>query len=377
MDFDLSEEQVMFKDTIDRLVAKEYGFEQRRKYQSEATGYSRGFWEMLAEQGFLALPFDEADGGLGYGPVEMMLVCEALGRGLTLEPYLSTVVVAGAALRVAASDVLRSEWIPAIASGERVLVLASTERQSRYNFFDVATTARRDGDEYVINGTKIAIQHGADADALIVSARSSGDRDDHSGISLYIVDAKTPGVRLRRYRTQDGTIACDAILDDVRVSAAALLGAEGEGGETLARAADFAIAAIAAEAAGCMQATLDMTVDYLQQRRQFGAPIGIFQALQHQAADMLIELEQTRSMAIYAALMVGQADPQARRQAMSMVKVQVSRSARIVGQLAVQLHGGIGVSEEYAVGHYFRRLTMMEAQFGDADFHLAVLGSLS
>jgi pimeloyl-CoA dehydrogenase small subunit len=375
MDFDLSEEQSLFKDTIDKLVAKEYGFEQRRKYQQEKAGWSRGFWSKLADQGFLALPFDEAHGGLGFGSVEMMLVMEAMGRSLVQEPYLSTVVIAGAVLRAAASSAQLEAWVPPIVAGESVSVLASTEKQSRYQLWDVATRARRAGDDYVLDGTKIVVLHGDCADAFIVSARTSGGRGEPVGISLFWVDASSPGLRRRCYRTQDGLRACDLILDGVQVPAANRIGEDGGGLPALEHASDSAIAALAAESVGAMQAALDMTVDYLKQRNQFGGPIGRFQALQHRAAEMLIELEQSRSMAIYAALMLGESDAVERKRAMSMIKIQISRSGRIVGQLAVQLHGGIGVSEEYAVGHYFRRLTMIEALFGDAEYHLALLSA--
>lgn len=371
MNFDLSEEQSLFKDTIDRLVQKEYGFEQRRRYAAEAGGWSRAMWTQLAEQGFLALPFDQAHGGLGYGAVEMMLVMEALGRGLCLEPYLTTVVVAGGALRAGANAAQLETLVPAIIAGEQIVALASTEKQSRYRLNDVATTALADGDHYRLSGTKIGVLHGDSADRYLVSARSSGARSDAAGISLFLVDAASAGLRRRSYRTQDGLRAADLILDQLRVPAQNLIGELGKGLALLERAADYALAALAAEAVGCMQAALDLTVDYLNQRKQFGAPIGRFQALQHRAAEMLVELEQARSMAMLAALVLDDADIGERRKTLSAVKLQIGKSGRIVGQLAVQLHGGVGVAEEYAIGHYFKRLTMIESQFGDGEHHLA------
>ena len=375
MNFDLADEQSLFKHAIDKLVQKEYGFEQRRRYAAEPEGWSRRVWSQLAEQGFLALPFDEAYGGLGYGPVELMLVTEALGRGLLLEPYLSTVVIAGGALRAGASAEQLALWVPQIASGESVVSLAYLEKQSRYNLADVATLAELRGGEYRLSGTKIAVLHGDSADRLLVAARTSGTRTDEDGISLFMIDAGSAGLRRRGYRTQDGLRAADLILSDVAVPAANLVGRIGGGHALLQRASDYAIAALASEAVGCMQAALDMSVDYLKQRQQFGAPIGRFQALQHHAADMLVEVEQARSMAMLAALVVDDADEAERRKTLSAVKVQIGKSGRIVGQLAVQLHGGIGVTEEYAVGHYFKRLTMIESQFGDGEHHLAKIAA--
>jgi len=370
MDFTLSEEQALFRDSIDRFIAREYRFEQRRRHQAEPEGWSRRVWAQLAEQGFLALPFAEAHGGLGLGPVEMMLVCEALGRGLVVEPYLTTIVVSGSLLRSAASESQLRTLVPRIVAGELVVALASTEKQSRYNLADVATRAERVDGGYLLSGTKTVVTHGDSADQFIVSGRTSGARDDRDGISLFLLDASAVGLRRRCYRTQDGLRAADLVMEGVRLPADARLGPEGRGLAALERAREHAIAALAAETAGATRAVLDLTVDYLKQRCQFGGPIGRFQALQHRAAEMLIEVEQAQSAAIYAALMVDEPAVAMRSPALSGVKVQIGRSGRFVGQLAVQLHGGIGVSEEAAVGHYFRRLTMIESLFGDGDEHL-------
>jgi pimeloyl-CoA dehydrogenase small subunit len=370
MDFDVSEEQGLFKDAIDKLVLKEYGFEQRRAYARAPEGWSRTVWAQLADQGFLALPFAEAHGGLGYGPVEMMLVMEALGRGLTLEPYLSTVVLAGSALRAVASETQLQQLVPQIVAGDLVLALAYAEKQSRYRLDDVATTAVAVDGGYRLDGTKIAVVHGDSAQRYLVSARTAGARADAEGITLFLVDAEASGLRRRGYRIQDGLRAADLILDGVIVSAENLVGKLGQGHAALVAAVEAGIAAQAAEAVGCMTAALDATVDYLKQRSQFGAPIGRFQALQHRAAEMLVEVEQARSMAMLAALVMAEDDAQERQRTLAAVKVQIGKSGRIVGQLAVQLHGGIGVTEECAVGHYFRRLTVIETQFGDGDHHL-------
>jgi len=373
VDFNLSEEQVLLKDAIDKLILKEYSFEQRRRYGVTPEGWSRTFWGQLARQSFLALPFAAEHGGLDGGPQELMLVMEALGRGLVLEPYFGSVVVAGSILRHGASETQLARLVPRIAAGELLLALAQSEKQSRYELGDVLTAAGTDADGYVLNGAKIVVVHGDCADLLLVPARSSGGQRDRDGISLFLVGADAAGLRRRTYRTQDGLRAADLHLDGVRVGKEALIGPLGGGLTILESAADEAIAALAAESVGCMQALLDLTVNYLKQRNQFGGPIGRFQALQHRAAEMLMELEQARSMAMYAALMVSEPDPIERRRAMSEVKVQISKSGRFVAQQAVQLHGGIGVTEEYAVGHYFKRLSMMEALFGDSDHHMARL----
>ncbi|MGB0210637.1 acyl-CoA dehydrogenase family protein [Algiphilus sp.] len=373
MNFDLSDEQRLLGDTIDRLIERDYSFEQRGACLQEAGGWSRRFWGLLAEQGFLALPFDAAHGGLGYGPVETMLVMEALGRGLVVEPYLSTVVVAGSVLRTAAPDAVLDTLVPAIASGERVLTLAAFEKQARYDLAAVATTARADGDGFVLDGRKILVPHGDSADTIIIAAREAGGPRDRDGISLFLVDADAAGLTRHGYRTQDGVPAADLTLEQVRVGSGALLGEQGRGLPALELARDHAIAALAAEAVGAMQATLDMTVDYLGQRRQFGGPIGRFQALQHRAAEMLIEVEQARSMAILGALTV--AESEARSRELLAVKHRIGRSGRLVGELAVQLHGGIGVSAEYAVGHYLRRLAMIDLSFGDSEHCLEALAA--
>lgn len=370
MDFNFNEEQGLFKDAIDKLVAKQYGFEQRRKYQTEADGFSRAIWAQFADQGFLALPFDPAYGGLGYGAIETMIVMEAMGRGLVVEPYFSSVVLCGSALSASGNAAQLEALVPVLASGESVFAFAHAERQSRYRLFDVGLSATRKGEGYVLSGEKTGVLNGNAADRYIVSARTSGERQDAKGISLFVVDAQSAGLRRRSYRTQDGLMAADLLFDEVAVSEADLVGALDQGLEIVERVSDCAIAALAAESAGIMQATLDLTVDYLKQRNQFGGPIARFQALQHRAAEMLIELEQTRSMACYAALMLDEADLVERRKALSAVKAQIGKAGRIVGQLAIQLHGGIGVTEEYAVGHYFRRLSMIETSFGDSAWHL-------
>jgi pimeloyl-CoA dehydrogenase small subunit len=367
MDFDLSDEQLLLKDSVDRLTADTYGnFEKRRAYQSEPGGWSAANWRRFADMGLTALPFSEADGGFGGGPVETMIVMEALGRSLAVEPYLATVILGGNLLRLGGSAAQRARLIPAIADGSLTLAFAHAERQARYDLHDIATTATRHAGGFLLQGQKTGVLQGDSAGLLLVSARSDGSRRDREGILLVLVDPAAPGVTVRTYRTQDGLRAADILLDGVQVDEAALLAG---GLPLIEQVVDIAIAAICAEAVGAMDSAHALTVDYLKTRTQFGVPIGSFQALQHKAADMMMALEQARSMAMFAAMMVG-AEPAERRTALSAAKVQINRSARLVGQTAVQLHGGIGMTMEYKVGHLFKRLAIIETLFGDTDFHL-------
>jgi alkylation response protein AidB-like acyl-CoA dehydrogenase len=331
-------------------------------------------WQDFAGMGLTALPFEESLGGVGGGPVETMIVMEAIGRALCLEPYLASVVLAGSALRAGGSEAQKEMLIPAVGRGERVMSLAFGERQSRYDLFDVATTARANGTGFVLDGQKSVVLHGDSADSLIVSARTSGGRRDRTGISLFIVDAEGPGLDIHGYGAQDGQRVAEITLSGVHVPAEAIIGAADAGLPILEAAIDNGIAALAAEAVGAMAGLHELTVDYLKTRKQFGIAIGSFQDLQHRAVNMLIALEQARSMAMFAAMMVD-APPAERGRAMSAVKVQINRSARLIGQEAVQLHGGIGMTMEYKAGHYFKRLTVIESLFGDTDHHLKLLAA--
>ena len=373
MNFDFNEEQRMLKDAVDRLVANRYSFELRANYLRDPQGWSREMWASYAELGLLGLPFSEADGGFAGGPAETMIVMEAVGRGMLLEPYLATVVLAGGLLANAASAAMRDEILPAVIAGQRLLAFAHSEAQARYDLADVATSARRQGNEWLLDGAKRYVLHGDCADQLIVSARVSGSRSDAEGLALFLVDAAAPGVSRRGYQTQDRLRAADIQLTGVRVPEAALLGVAGEALPLIHKAVDGALAALCAEAVGAMQQAFDLSVEYLKVRKQFGVLIGSFQVLQHRAVDMLVMIEQARSMALYASMMVSEDDALERRRAIAAAKVQINRSARFVAQQAVQLHGGIGVTEECHVGHYMRRLSMIEILFGDADHYLAEL----
>ncbi|MGA8760531.1 MAG: acyl-CoA dehydrogenase family protein [Stellaceae bacterium] len=370
MDFDLSEEQRLLKESLDRLIGDRYAFEQRRVYSQATEGWSRELWAQYAELGLLGLPFPESQGGSGGGPIETMLVMEAFGRALALEPYLATVVLGGGFLRHGGNDAFSADLVPKIAGGGLTLAFAQTERHSRWNLADISTTATRDGAGWRLDGEKGVVLHGDTADKLVVTARIGGGQRDRDGIGVFVVDANAPGLSRRGYPTQDGLRAAEVTLAGVRVGPEAVLGEPGAGLPLIERVVDEAIAALCAEAVGAMAVMHELTVEYLKTRRQFGREIGSFQVLQHRAVDMLVALEQARSMAMFATMMAAEENIVERRNAISAAKVQIGRSGKFVGQQAIQLHGGIGMTMEYKVGHYFKRMTMIDTTFGDADHHL-------
>jgi len=376
MDFDLTDEQRLLKDSVDRLINDQYQFEQRKKYLAEPDGWGRDAWKQYAEFGLLGLPFAEQYGGFGGGPVETMIVMETFGRGLVLEPYFATVILGGGLLRRAGTPAQQQALIPEIAQGKLKLAFAHVERQSRYNLADVATTARQDGADWVLDGAKSVVLHGDCANRLLVTARVSGNRRDRQGIGQFLVDPSATGVTRRGYPTQDGLRAAEVTLSGVRVPAGDMLGDAGGALPAVEHVVDEAIAALCAEAVGTMQVMHETTLEYLKTRQQFGRPIGQFQVLQHRSVDMLVALEQARSMAMFAAVMAAEEDATERRRAMAAAKVQIGRSGKHIGQEAIQLHGGIGMTMEYNVGHYFKRMTMIDMLFGDADAHLATLAQL-
>ena len=370
MDFDFTEEQRLLDDTVRRLVKDEYDIAKRKAYIAEPEGFSRKLWQRYAELGLLGLPFAEAEGGFGGSAVETMIVMESFGRGLVVEPYLASVVLGGGLVTLAGSPAQKQAILPELAGGKLLLTFAHGERRSRYTLSDVETTAKKDAGGYVLSGKKGVVLHGDSAGRLIVSARSGGASRERKGLSLFLVDAKAKGVSRRGYPTVDGLRAAEITLDQVRVESDALLGSWGEAYPVIEHAVDRAIAALAAEAVGIMETLNATTLDYLKTRKQFGVPIGSFQALQHRMADMVVEFEQARSMATLAALSADLADARERRRVISAAKVQIGKSGRFVGQQAIQLHGGIGMTDEYSAGHYFKRLTMIDQTFGDADHHL-------
>ncbi|OSI71053.1 pimeloyl-CoA dehydrogenase small subunit [Bradyrhizobium canariense] len=370
MEFDLSDEQRMLKQSVDGFLAGAYGFEQRRKYMKEKGGWSRGIWSRLAEQGLLGLPFLEADGGFGAGAVETSIVMESLGRALVLEPYLPTVVIGGGFLRRGGSAAQKAAHIPLIVDGSRTFAFAQLEKHSHYELNDITTSAEKKAHRWVIDGEKFIVMNGQNADALIVTARTRGSRRDRSGITLFLVPATAKGVSKKSYPTQDGLHAADIVLSRVEVGADAAIGDLHNGLPLIERVIDEARAALCAEAVGIMDESLKITVEYLKTRKQFGVMIGSFQSLQHRAADMFVALEQARSMSMFAAMAINFDDPAERAKSIAAAKVQIGRSGKFIGQQSMQLHGGIGMTMEAKIGHYFKRLTMIEHAFGDADYHL-------
>jgi pimeloyl-CoA dehydrogenase small subunit len=371
MDFELSPEQELVRDSVGRLIKDRYGFEARKTYQASPQGWSEALWRDYAEMGLLGAPFAEEDGGFGGGAVETMIVMEQFGKALALEPYLQTVVLCGALLKHGASEKQRAELIGAIAAGDLRLSFAQMEKQSGYDLNDVALSAARDGGGgFLLNGEKTLVGQGDSANKLIVSARVNGERRDRNGIGLFLVDANSHGLTRRSYPTQDGQRAAEISFANVRIAQHEVLGAPDGALPVIERAVDETIAALAAEAVGAMSEALTMTVDYLKTRKQFGVTIGSFQALQHRAADMTVALEQARSMMYLAAMMAGEENAAERAKTMSAVKAQIGRSAKFIGQQAVQMHGGIAMTYEYKVGHLFKRLTMIDTAYGDADAHI-------
>ena len=366
MDFNYTDEQNALRDTLSRFIAKDYPFEARRALAKSADGFSRDHWKQFADLGLLALPFPEDFGGMNGNAVDTMLVMEAFGRGLVLEPYLATVVVAGHLIRDAGSAAQKEALLPAIAGGELMLALAHYERGARYEVSRVDTAAKADGSGWTLSGAKGVVLGGGAADKLLVSA-STG-----KGVSLFLVDSKAQGVTVRSTMTQDGGRAAEVRLDNVSVGADALVGQKDGALPAIERALDYGIAAMCAESVGIMAALDEATLEYLKTRKQFGQPIGRFQALQHRMVDMVIATEQARSMAMMAAVKADSPNAAERRRAISAARAYIGQQARFVGQQAVQLHGGMGVVDELNVSHYFKRLTMINATFGDVDHHLGL-----
>ena len=370
MDFDLTDDQRLLTDSVNRLLGDQYTFEKRRGFLKSPEGWSTALWAQYAELGLLGLPFAEEFGGFGGGAVDVMLLMQAFGRHLVLEPYLSTVVLGGTAIKLAGSAEQQGDILPGVAEGSIKLAFAHYERQSRYDISDVLTTAKASGGGYVLDGAKSVVLHGDSADKLVISARTSGARDDAAGISLFLVDGSVDGLARRGYTLRDGSRAAELSLSGVRVSKADMLGELDNALPVIERVVEAGIAATSAEVIGTMETMQAMTLDYLKTRVQFGKPIGENQALQHRAAEMLVAMEQGRSMAMLASMMVDEPDAAERMRNISMAKVGVGQSGRFVSQNAVQLHGGIGMTEEYAVGHFFRRVMVVEHLFGDTAYHL-------
>lgn len=376
MDFSFNEEQSLLEDSVARFIQNDYAFEDRQKAIRGEDGFNRGNWQTFAELGWLGVPFSEADGGFDGGAVESMLLLEQFGRGLVVEPYLATVVLAGGALKHGGSTEQKSQYLPGIIDGSKQAAFAYAEPQGRFNLADLTTTAARDGEGYVLTGYKAVVLNGPAADLFIVSARTSGEQRDESGVSLFIVPGDAEGLSRRDYPTVDGLRASEVTLDAVSVPADALIGDEGGAYPIIEQVIDDGILAVGAEAVGCMEVLYKDTVEYCKTREQFGQPIGKFQVLQHRMVDMFMEHEQSKSLMYMAAMRMDEGYGAEAQKAVSAFKVQVGKSGRFVGQNAVQLHGGMGMTDELNIGHYFKRLTIIDTLFGNVDFHLKRFGRL-
>ncbi len=376
MDFSYSEEQTLLRNSVAKFLADHYDFESYKKISRSEAGWSRSVWKQFAELGLMAAPLPEEFGGLGGGAVDTMIIMEEFGRALVVEPFASTVVVGGGFLRHGGSAAQKEKWLSKIADGSTVMAFAFAEPEGRYNFADLTTTAKRNGSGYTLNGQKAVVLNAPHADVLIVSARTAGGRRDTKGVSVLLVDRNAKGVSTRDYPTIDGQRASEISFDNVDLPAEALLGTVDEGLGLIERVTDEAIAAHTAEAAGAMKVLLDTTVEYTKTRKQFGVPIGKFQVLQHRMVDMFIQAEQTTSMALMVTLKLDECETE-RKKAASAAKVQLGKGGRFVGQQAVQLHGGMGMTDELNVGHYFKRLALLDTLYGNVDHHLKRYAALS
>ncbi len=376
MDFSFSEEQTLLRNSVQRFIQDNYDFDTRRKITGSDTGWRQDYWKQFAELGILAAPFAEDHGGLGGSSIETMIVMEEFGRGLVVEPYLQTVIVAGGFLRHGGTDEQKNALIPEIVSGESVFSFAYAEPQGRYNLADLTTTASKNGSGYVLNGQKAVVVGAPWADKLIVTARTSGGQRDDGGVTVFVVDKNSEGVSTRDYPTIDGLRASEITFENVAVPAENVIGDVDGGLPLVEQVVDEGIAALCAEAIGGMKVLNDTTVEYCKTRKQFGQPIGKFQVLQHRMVDMFMAYEQSVSMTYMVNLKLDEGVDE-RKKAASGAKVQIGKAGRFIGQNAVQLHGGMGMTDELNVGHYFKRLTLIDTQFGNVDHHLKRYSTLS
>jgi pimeloyl-CoA dehydrogenase small subunit len=377
MDFSFTEEQSMLRDTVASFLQDKYDFETRRKITASDAGWRADYWKAFAEElGILGAPFSEELGGLGGGATENMIVLEEFGKALVVEPYLGTVVIGGGFLKHS-GHAGASDLIGKIIGGEVITAFAYAEPQGRYNWSDLKTTAKKDGAGYVLNGHKAVVVGAPWATHLIVTARTGGGQRDAGGISVFLVDKNAKGVVTRNYPTVDGQRASEVFFENVAVGADALIGGEGAGLPLVEKVIDEATVALCAEAVGVLRKLHEGTLDYTKQRKQFGQPIATFQVLQHRMVDMFIQVEQAVSMTYMATIKIDDASADERAKATSAAKVQIGRACKFVGQNAIQLHGGMGMTDEMAIGHYFKRATMIEGLFGSVDHHLRRYETLS
>lgn len=365
-----SEEQKLLKDSVEKFASDQYEFSARRKILATDSGYLPKHWTQFADLGWLGAPFSEADGGLGGTCTDVAIIAEVLGKGLYVGPFISGVIAAGGLVANAGNAAQKERWLSPLISGEHLLAFAYAEPQSRYDLANVATTATASGSGFQLSGHKAVVLFGAQADHLIVSARTAGAQSDHDGISLFVVPTDAAGLRMRPYVTVDGHRACEVHLAQVTVDADCVLGATGEAYRIIEKVTDLATLSLCAEAVGCMQALYENTLEYLKQREQFGAKLGSFQALQHRMVDVYMSYEESRSITYATAHALDDANDKERARLVSITKAHVGKAGRHIGQEAVQLHGGMGMTDELNIGHYFKRLTTINTMFGDVAHHL-------
>ena len=375
MNFELSEEQKMIQQSVERFVQENYDLTNRIKISSEDPGYSKDYWSSMAELGWLGLAFEEQDGGFGGNQIDTLVLMEQFGKGLVLEPFLANIVLGGGAIKRGASQAIKDSIIPGIMDGSMHVTLAYAEEQSRFDIEDVATSAREEDGNFIINGKKSMVLNAESADRIVVVVRTSGSQVDEDGISLFIVDATSEGIQRENFPTVDGLRASEVTFENVKVPSENLIGEKDKGFEILQAVVNDAILALAAEAVGAMEVLYKDTVEYTQQREQFDHALSDFQVLQHRMVDMFMEYEQCKSL-LYMATMKQEEGAADAKKAISGLKYQVGKAGKFIGQQAVQLHGGMGVTDELNVGHYFKRLTTIGTIFGNTDYHLKKYSSL-
>ena len=369
MNFELSEEQKMIQQSVERFVQENYDLPKRVEISSKDPGYSKDYWNSMAELGWLGLPFSEKDGGFGGNQIDTLVIMEQFGKGLVLEPFLANIVLGGGAIQMGGSEELKNEMLSSLIEGSKQLTLAYAEQQSRFDLEDVATSARKEGEKYIINGQKSMVLNAESADHLVVVTRTNGGQVDEEGITLFLVDSTAKGLELQNFPTVDGLRASEITFDNVEVGSERMIGELGKGFDILRVVSNNAILAVCAEAVGAMEILYKDTVEYTQQREQFDHPLSDFQVLQHRMVDMFMEYEQCKSL-LFRATMETIQDPVLAQRTIHALKHLIGKSGIFVGENAVQLHGGMGVTEELRIGHFFKRLLVIDSQFGNADFHL-------
>ena len=369
MNFELSEEQKMIQQSVERFVQENYDLPKRVEISSKGPGYSKEYWGSMAELGWLGLPFEEKDGGFGGNQIDTLVIMEQFGKGLVLEPFIANVVLGGGAIQIGGSEELKKEMLPGLIEGSKQMTLAYAEQQSRFDLEDVATSARQEGDKFIINGQKSMVLNAESADHIVVVTRTSGGQVDEEGITLFLVDSNAKGIELQNFPTVDGLRASEITFDNAEVSSERMIGELGKGFDILRVVSNNAILAVCAEAVGAMEILYKDTVEYTQQREQFDHPLSDFQVLQHRMVDMFMEYEQCKSL-LFRATMETIQYPVLAQRTIHALKHLIGKSGIFVGENAVQLHGGMGVTEELRIGHFFKRLLVIDSQFGNADFHL-------